>query len=137
MLMPKRVKYRKQQRGRLKGIASRGCFVNFGEYALQAQEPGWLTNRQIEAARMCLTRTLKHSGKIWIRVFPDKSVTQKPAETRMGGGKGQVVGWVAVVKPGRILFEIGGVDKQLALKALKLTSYKLPMKTKIVERILL
>lgn len=135
MLMPKRVKYRKQMRGRMKGSESRGVEVQFGEYGLQALEPVWLTSRQIEAARRAMVRYIKRRGKIWIRVFPDKPVTKKAAETRMGSGKGAVELWVAVIKPGRVLFEMGGVDPQDALEALRLAAYKLPIKTKIIKRI--
>lgn len=134
MLMPKRVKYRKQQRGRMKGKASRGAEVHFGDYGLQALEPGWVSARQIEAARRAIVRAVKRRGKVWIRIFPDKPVTKKPAETRMGSGKGNVELWVAVVKPGRIMFEIGGLPRELALEALRLASYKLSVKTKIVAR---
>ncbi len=134
MLMPKRVKYRKQQRGRMKGKASRGAEVHFGDYGLQALEPGWISARQIEAARRAIVRAVKRRGKVWIRIFPDKPVTKKPAETRMGSGKGNVELWVAVVKPGRILFEIGGLPRELALEALRLASHKLSVKTKIVAR---
>ena len=134
MLMPKRVKYRKQQRGRMRGKAYRGSEVVFGEYGLQALEPGWVTNRQIEAARVALTRHVKRGGKVWIRIFPDKPITKKPAETRMGKGKGSPEGWVAVVKPGRVLFEIEGVDKELAQKAMALAAAKLGIRTKFVVR---
>ncbi|HEY58428.1 MAG TPA: 50S ribosomal protein L16 [Anaerolineae bacterium] len=134
MLMPKRVKYRKQQRGRMKGKASRGAEVHFGDYGLQALEPGWVSARQIEAARRAIVRAVKRRGKVWIRIFPDKPVTKKPAETRMGSGKGNVELWVAVVKPGRIMFEIGGLPRELALEALRLASHKLSVKTKIVAR---
>lgn len=134
MLMPKRVKYRKQQRGRMKGKASRGAEVHFGDYGLQALEPGWVSARQIEAARRAIVRAVKRRGKVWIRIFPDKPVTKKPAETRMGSGKGNVELWVAVVKPGRVMFEIGGLPRELALEALRLASYKLSVKTKIVAR---
>ena len=134
MLMPKRTKYRKQQRGRMTGKAKGGAAVDFGEFGLKALEPAWLTNRQIEAARVALTRHIKRGGKIWIRIFPDKPVTKKPAETRMGKGKGAPEYWVAVVKPGRILFEIEGVAEQLAREALRLAANKLPMKTKFVTR---
>jgi large subunit ribosomal protein L16 len=134
MLMPKRTKFRKQQRGRMTGKAKGGAAVNFGEFGLKALEPAWLTNRQIEAARVALTRHIKRGGKIWIRIFPDKPVTKKPAETRMGKGKGAPEYWVAVVKPGRILFEIEGVSEQLAREALRLAANKLPMKTKFVTR---
>jgi large subunit ribosomal protein L16 len=134
MLMPKRTKFRKQQRGRMTGKAKGGAAVNFGEFGLKTLEPAWLTNRQIEAARVALTRHIKRGGKIWIRIFPDKPVTKKPAETRMGKGKGAPEYWVAVVKPGRILFEIEGVSEQLAREALRLAANKLPMKTKFVTR---
>ncbi len=135
MLMPKRVKYRKQMRGRMKGHETRGVTVEFGEYGLQALEPVWLTSRQIEAARRAMVRYIKRRGKIWIRVFPDKPYTKKAAETRMGSGKGAVEYWVAVVKPGRVLFEMGGVEPEDALEALRLAAYKLPIKTKIIRRI--
>jgi large subunit ribosomal protein L16 len=134
MLMPKRTKYRKQQRGRLTGKAKGGFSVSFGEFGLKAMEPCWLTNRQIEAARIALTRHIKRGGKIWIRVFPDKPVTKKPAETRMGKGKGAPEYWVAVVRPGRILFEIEGVSEQMARGALRLAANKLPLKAKFVTR---
>lgn len=134
MLMPKRVKYRKQQRGRRKGKAIRGSEVNFGEYGLKALEPAWLTNKQIEAARVALTRHIKRGGKVWIRIFPDKPVTIKPAETRMGKGKGAPEYWVAVVKPGRILFELEGVTPVVAKEALNLAAHKLPIRTKLVTR---
>ncbi len=134
MLMPKRTKFRKQQRGRRRGAAYRGSNVDFGQYALKATEACWLTNRQIEAARVAMTRHIKRGGKIWIRIFPDKPVTQKPAETRMGKGKGSPEYWVAVIKPGRILFEIEGVDEKLARSAMALAANKLPMKTKFVTR---
>ena len=134
MLMPKRTKYRKMQRGRMTGKARGGTAVDFGEFGLKALEPCWLTNRQIEAARVALTRHIKRGGKIWIRVFPDKPVTKKPAETRMGKGKGAPEYWVAVIKPGRVLFEIQGVTEQLAREALRLAANKLPMKTKFITR---
>jgi large subunit ribosomal protein L16 len=134
MLMPKRVKYRKQQRGRRRGKAYRGSEINFGEFGIKALEPAWLTNKQIEAARVALTRHIKRGGKVWIRIFPDKPVTVKPAETRMGKGKGAPDHWVAVVKPGRILFELEGVTAQLAREALNLASAKLPIKTRFVTR---
>ena len=134
MLMPKRVKYRKAQRGRMRGKAERGSTLAFGEYGLKALEPGWVTNRQIEAARVALTRSLKRGGKVWIRIFPDKPVTVKPAETRMGKGKGAPEYWVAVVKPGRVLFELEGISGDLAKKAMRLGASKLPIKTKFVER---
>jgi len=135
MLMPKRVKYRKQMRGRMRGKAVRGAEVQFGDYGLQALEPVWLTSRQIEAARRAMVRYIKRRGKIWIRVFPDKPVTQKAAETRMGKGKGSVEFWVAVIKPGRVLFEMAGVEEELAREALRLAAHKLPCKTKFVKRI--
>jgi len=134
MLMPKRVKYRKQQRGRMRGKAYRGSAVTFGEFGLQALEPAWITNRQIEAARVAITRSIKRGGKIWIRVFPDKPVTKKPAETRMGKGKGAPESWVAVVKPGRVMFELEGISKVLAQAAMKLGASKLPIRTRFVER---
>jgi large subunit ribosomal protein L16 len=134
MLAPKRVKYRKQQKGRMRGMATRGNTVAFGDYGLQTVEPGWITNRQIEAARVALTRHIKRGGKVWIRIFPDKSVTKKPAETRMGKGKGNPEMWVAVVKPGRIMFEIEGVDEKLAKEAFALAAAKLPVKTKFIVR---
>ncbi|HFC10465.1 MAG TPA: 50S ribosomal protein L16 [Chloroflexi bacterium] len=134
MLMPKRVKYRKQMRGRMKGKALRGAEVHFGDYGLQALEPGWISARQIEAARRAMVRHMRRRGKIWIRIFPDKPVTKKPAETRMGSGKGNVEFWVAVVKPGRVMFEIAGVPEAVAKEALRLASYKLSVKTKIVVR---
>lgn len=136
MLMPKRVKWRKQMRGRMRGKALRGSAVTFGDFGLQALEPGWVTARQIEAARRAIVRALKRRGKIWIRIFPDKPVTQKPAETRMGKGKGNVEFWVAVVKPGRIMFEVGGgLAEDVAVDALRLAQYKLAIKTKIVGRL--
>ena len=135
MLMPKRVKYRKQMRGRMRGKASRGAEVQFGDFGLQAVEPIWLTSRQIEAARRAMVRHIKRRGKVWIRVFPDKPVTQKPAETRMGKGKGSVEYWVAVIKPGRVLFEMSGVEEELAREALRLAASKLPCKTKFIKRI--
>jgi len=134
MLMPKRVKYRKQQRGRMRGKAHRGSTVAFGSFGLKALEPGWITSRQIEAARVALTRRMKRDGKVWIRIFPDKPVSKKPLETRMGKGKGAPEFWVAVIKPGRVMFEVGGVSSELAHEALKLASYKLPLKVKIVTR---
>ena len=134
MLMPKRVKWRKQQRGRRKGMASRGANISFGEYGLQALEPGWITNRQIEAARVAINKSLGRGGKVWIRVFPDKPLTVKPAETRMGKGKGNPEYWVAVIKPGRIMFEIEGVPRASAQRAIKLASRKLPIKVRFVER---
>ncbi len=135
MLMPKRVKYRKQMRGRLKGKARRGAVVAFGEYGLQALEPCWMTSRQIEAARRAIVRYVKRGGKLWIRVFPDKPVTAKPAETRMGSGKGSVDHWVAVVKPGHVIFEISGVPEVSAREAMRLASHKLPIKTQFVARL--
>ncbi len=134
MLIPKRVKYRKQHRGRMKGKAQRGTTVQFGEFGLQALEPAWITNRQIEAARVAMTRYIKRGGKVWIRIFPDKPVTAKPAETRMGSGKGSPEYWVAVVKPGRIMFEMAGVSVEDAREAMRLASHKLPIKTKFVIR---
>ena len=134
MLMPKRVKWRKQSRGRMRGKAQRGNRVQFGEYGLQATEPVWMTSRQIEAARRTMVRYVRRRGKVWIRVFPDKPVTQKAAETRMGKGKGSVEKWVAVVRPGRVLFEMGGISEEEAREALRLASYKLPCKTRIVKR---
>jgi large subunit ribosomal protein L16 len=135
MLMPKRVKYRKQMRGRMRGRASRGAKVTFGEYGLQATEPCWMTSRQIEAARRAIVRYLRRGGKVWIRIFPDKPVTAKPAETRMGSGKGSVDHWVAVVKPGRVLFEIAGVTEDQAREAMRLAAHKLPIKTQFVSRV--
>ncbi|HFE53893.1 MAG TPA: 50S ribosomal protein L16 [Bacteroidetes bacterium] len=134
MLMPKRVKYRKQQRGRMKGMAKRGYTVAFGSYALKALEPAWITARQIEAARVAITRHVKRGGRLWIRIFPDKPVTKKPLETRMGKGKGAPEYWVAVVKPGRIIFELDGVPEDVAREAMRLASHKLPIKTKFVTR---
>ena len=134
MLMPKRVKYRKKQRGRMKGNAQKGNYIAFGRYGLKALGSGWITSRQIEAARVAMTRYIKRGGKVWIRLFPDKPVTQKPAETRMGKGKGAPEYWVAVVKPGRVMFEIEGVDEAIAKEAMRLASHKLPLKTKFVVR---
>jgi len=134
VLMPKRVKYRKVHRGRRTGTAYRGSDLHYGDYGLQALEPAWVTDRQIEAARIALTRHIKRGGKVWIRIFPDKSVTRKPAETRMGSGKGAPEYWVAVVKPGRILFELAGVEESLAREAMRLASHKLPLKTRFVKR---
>ena len=134
MLLPKRTKYRKQHRGRMKGRAGRGNTLSFGEFGLQALEPCWMTSRQIEAARRAIVRHVKRGGKLWIRVFPDKPVTAKPAETRMGGGKGAVDHWVAVVKPGRMIFEIAGVPEEDAREAMRLASHKLPIKTRFVSR---
>ncbi len=134
MLMPKRVKYRKQQRGRRAGISVRGSEVSFGEYGLKAMETGWITNRQIEAARIAITRYMRRGGKVWIRVFPDKPVTVKPAETRMGKGKGSPDHWVAVVKPGRVMFEVEGISEEIAHEAMRLAGHKLPIRTRLVER---
>jgi len=134
MLMPKRVKWRKQMRGRMRGKALRGAEVSFGEFGLQALEPGWVTARQIEAARRTITRAMKRRGKVWIRIFPSKPYTQKAAETRMGKGKGNVEYWVAVVKPGRMMFEVGGLPEDIAIEALRLAQYKFSIKTKIVAR---
>ncbi len=134
MLIPKRVKYRKQQRGRMKGMAKGGTEMNFGELGLKALEPAWITNKQLEACRVAITRTLKRNGMLWIRVFPDKPITVHPAESRMGRGKGAPEKWVAVVKPGKVMFEIGGVSPELARMALKSASAKLPIRTKIVQR---
>ena len=135
MLMPKRVKYRKQMRGRMRGQASRGVEVSFGEYGLQALEPCWMTSRQIESARRAIVRYVKRGGKIWIRIFPDKPVTKKAAETRMGSGKGAVDHWVAVIKPGRVLFEMGGIPEETAREAMRLAAHKLPIKTQFVQRV--
>ena len=132
MLLPKRVKYRRVQRGRLKGVAHRGNKVNYGDFGLRALEPAWITSNQIEAARIAMTRYIKRGGKVWIKIFPDKPITEKPAETRMGSGKGSPEYWVAVVKPGRIMFEIGGVDEALAREAMRLAANKLPIKCKFV-----
>src|SRR5213596_3160113 len=134
MLMPKKVKYRKQQRGRMTGKAWRGSTISFGEYGLKALECGWITDRQIEAARVAMTRFIKRGGKVWIRLFPDKPITKKPAETRMGKGKGNPEGWVAVVKPGRVMFELEGIAENLAREALALAAAKLPIKSKFVKR---
>ncbi len=134
MLSPKRVKYRKMFKGRTKGLAQRGSEVSFGDYGLQALEPGWITNRQIEAARVALTRHIKRGGKVWIRIFPDKPITKKPAETRMGKGKGSPEGWVAVVKPGRMMFELEGVSPEIAQKAMALAAAKLSVKSRFVMR---
>jgi len=134
VLMPKRVKHRKQHRGRMKGKAYRGNRVMYGEYGLQANEPGWITDRQIEAARVAITRHIRRGGKVWIKIFPDKPVTARPAETRMGSGKGAPEYWVAVVKPGRIMFELSGVPEEIAREAMRLASHKLPIKTKFVAR---
>ena len=134
MLSPKRVKHRKQFRGRMRGFAKGGTQVAFGEYGLKALDRGWVTNRQIEAARVAMTRKIKRGGKVWITIFPDKPYTKKPAETRMGKGKGNPEGWVAVVKPGRVMFELAGVDERLAKEALRLAGRKLPIKTRVVKR---
>ena len=134
MLMPKRVKHRKQQRGRMKGKAQRGNFIAYGEYGLVATQPGWVTSNQIEAARQAMTRFTKRSGQVWIKIFPDKPVTEKPAETRMGSGKGSPEYWVAVVKPGRIMFEMAGVSEEVAREAMRLAGHKLPIKTKFVKK---
>ena len=135
MLMPKRVKFRKQQKGRMRGKAKGGSTLDFGEFGLQALEPGWVTSRQLEAARVAMTRHIKRGGKVWIRIFPDKPITIKPAETRMGKGKGAPEYWVAVVKPWRILFELEGVEPKIARRAMELASAKLPIKTKFVRRV--
>lgn len=134
MLMPKRVKYRRVQRGRLKGKASRGNTLAYGQYGLVAVEPAWITSQQIEAARIAMTRYIRRGGNVWIKVFPDKPITEKPAETRMGSGKGSPEYWVAVVKPGRVMFEIAGVDRELAAEAMRLASNKLPIKCKFVTK---
>jgi large subunit ribosomal protein L16 len=134
MLLPKRVKRRKVQRGRMKGTATRGNKVNYGDYGLVALEPAWITSNQIEAARVAMTRYIKRGGQVWIKIFPDKPITEKPAETRMGSGKGSPEYWVAVVKPGRVMFEIAGVDKELAAEALRLAANKLPIKCKFVSK---
>ena len=134
MLMPKKVKHRKQMKGRMTGTAQRGAEISFGEYGLKTLEPGWITDRQIEAARIAMTRKIKRGGKVWINIFPDKPITAKPAETRMGSGKGSPEGWVAVVKPGRVMFELAGVPEQLAKEALRLAGTKLSLKTKFVKR---
>ena len=134
MLLPKRVKYRRVHRGRMKGKATRGNFVSNGEFGLVATEPAWITSNQIEAARIAMTRYIRRGGQVWIKIFPDKPVTEKPAETRMGSGKGSPEYWVAVVKPGRVMFEIGGVSEEVAREAMRLAGYKLPVKTKFVKR---
>jgi len=134
MLMPKRVKYRKAQRGRMRGKATRGSHVDFGDFGLKALEPGWITQRQIEAARVTLTRMMKREGRVWIRIFPDKPVTAKPAETRMGSGKGAHDHWIAVVKPGRMMFEVAGVKEELAREAMRLAAHKLPLETRMVVK---
>lgn len=134
MLVPKRVKYRKQQKGRMKGRAKGGTTVHFGEYGLQALEPSWITNRQIESARIAMTRYIKRGGKVWIKIFPHKPVTAKPLEVRMGSGKGNVEKWVSVVKPGKVMFELSGVPEEIAREAMRLAAHKLPIKTKFVKR---
>ena len=134
MLMPKKVKFRKQMKGRMRGMAMRGNKLSFGDFGLQALTPGWLTARQIESARIAITRHVKRGGKVWIRIFPDKPITKKPAETRMGKGKGSPDAWVAVVKPGRVLYELEGVTESVAMEAMRLASHKLPIKTKILVR---
>jgi large subunit ribosomal protein L16 len=134
MLSPKKVKFRKQQRGRMRGTARRGCNLNFGEFGLQAEECGTVSSRQIEAARIAMTRHVKRGGKMWIRIFPDKPITKKPAEVRMGKGKGAPEGWVAVVRPGKIIYEMQGVPREIAMEAFRLASHKLSVKTKFVER---
>lgn len=134
MLMPKRVKYRRVHRGRLTGKATRGTKLSSGEYGLVATEPAWITSNQIEAARIAMTRYIKRGGKVWIKIFPDKPITEKPAETRMGSGKGSPEYWVAVVKPGRVMFEIGGVDESLAREAMRLAAHKLPIKCKFISK---
>ena len=135
MLLPKRVKYRRVHRGRMTGKATRGNTVTYGEWGLQSTEPAWITSNQIEAARVAMTRYTKRGGKVWIKIFPDKPITQQPAETRMGKGKGSPEYWVAVVKPGRVMFEIGGVSEEVAREALRLASHKLPIKTKMVKKV--
>ena len=134
MLMPRKVRHRKTHRGRMTGAAKGGTKITFGDYGIQALEPGWITNRQIEAARVAMTRKIKRGGKVWITIFPDKPYTKKPAETRMGKGKGNPEGWVAVVKPGRVMFELAGVEEELARDAMRLAGHKLPIKTKFVRR---
>ena len=134
MLAPKKIKHRKQQRGRMKGVASKGCHLAFGDYGLQAHECGWLTSKQIEAARIVITRHMKRVGKIWIRIFPDKPITSKPTETRMGKGKGDPAEWVAVIKPGRILYELEGIPEEVAREAFRLASHKLPIHTRFLAR---
>ena len=134
MLMPRKVRHRKQQRGRMSGVAKGGSRVSFGDYGLQALEPGWITNRQIEAARIAMTRYIKRGGKVWINIFPDKPITEKPAETRMGSGKGYPEQWVAVVKPGRVLFELSGVPEPVAREAMRLAIHKLPIKARFIMR---
>ncbi len=135
MLMPKKIKRRKHHRGRKRGIAQKGSTLSFGDYGLRAMEPAWITNRQIEAARIAMTRYIKRGGKIWIRIFPDKPVTKKPAETRMGKGKGSPEGWVAVVRPGRIMYEMEGVSVEVAREAMRLAAHKLPIKTSFISRL--
>ncbi len=134
MLMPRKIAHRKHHRGRTRGTAKGGTELHFGEYGIQALEPGWLTARQIEAARIAMTRSIRRGGKVWINIFPDKPYTKKPAETRMGSGKGNPEGWVAVVKPGRVMFELSGVDEELAREAMELAGHKLPVKTKFVKK---
>ncbi|MGM9567498.1 MAG: 50S ribosomal protein L16 [Clostridia bacterium] len=134
MLIPKRVKHRKQHRGRMAGKANKGNFIAYGEYGLQATECGWITSRQIEAARIAMTRYMKRGGKVWIKIFPHKPITEKPAETRMGSGKGSPEYWVAVVKPGRVMFEVGGISEEIAREALRLAMHKLPVKCKFIKR---
>jgi len=134
MLLPKRVKWRKQQRGRMTGKANRGNYIAYGEFALEALEPAWITNRQIEAARIAMTRYIKRGGQVWIRIFPDKPITAKPAETRMGSGKGSPEGWVSVVKPGRIMFELAGIPEETAREALRLAAHKLPIQTRFIKK---
>ena len=134
MLSPKKVKWRKVQKGKMKGVAPRGTSLAFGEFGIQAMESSWITNRQIEAARIAMTRKIKRGGKVWINIFPDKPITKKPAETRMGSGKGNPEGWVAVIKPGKVMFELAGVPEDLAREALRLAGHKLPVKTKFVMR---
>jgi len=134
MLMPKKTKHRKQHRGRMRGLAKGGTQVTFGDYGLQAIEPGWITNRQIESARVAITRHMRRGGKVWINIFPDKPYTKKPAETRMGSGKGNPEGWVAVVKPGRVMFELAGVNEETAKEAMRLAGHKLPIKSRFVRR---
>ena len=134
MLQPKRIKYRKKQKGRVKGLAQRGHTISFGSFGIKAMEPGWITSRQIEAARIAMTRAMKREGQVWIRIFPDKPITKKPAEVRMGKGKGAPEYWVATVRPGRIMFEVGGIPVELAREAMRLAEQKLPLKTKFVVR---
>ncbi len=134
MLSPKKVKFRKQQKGKMRGVARRGSTLNFGEFGLQATDCGYISSKQIEAARIAMTRHVKRGGKIWIRIFPDKPITKKPAEVRMGKGKGAPEGWVAVIKPGRVLYEMSGVSKEMAKEALRLAMHKLPIKTRFIER---